>query len=93
MRLYGKKCLSPENLISKFAHASSIVRRMIEDGAKLKNISSYVIGAKFRSITGNAKLADAQVTKIVALLDEVNPKGVFKEFNDEIRRSLKTKKQ
>lgn len=37
----------------KFAHASSIVRKMIEEGAKPKEISSYVIGAKFRNVTGN----------------------------------------
>ena len=76
----------------KFAHSSSIVRKMIEEGAKPKDISLYVVGTKFRNITKNAKLTDQQVGKMVELLDEVSPKGVFKEFNDQIRRSLKAKK-
>ena len=76
----------------KFAHSSSVVRTMITEGAKPKEISDYVIVSKFRTITGNGKLTGAQVKKMVELLDEVSPKGVFKEFNDEIRRSLKAKK-
>ena len=76
----------------KFAHSSSIVRKMIEDGAKQKDISTYVAGTKFRNITGNNKLSDDQVLKIIDLLDEVSPKGVFKDFNDFIRKSLKAKK-
>ena len=76
----------------KFAHSSSIVRKMIDEGAKPKEISSYVVGTKFRGVTGNDKLTDPQIGKIVDLLDEVSPKGVLREFNDEIRRSLKGKK-
>ena len=76
----------------KFAHSSSVVRKMIEDGAKPKDIANYVAGTKFRSITKNGKLTDAQIKKIVALLDEVSPKGVFKEFNAEIRRKLNSGK-
>ena len=76
----------------KFAHSSSVVRKMIAEGAKQKEISTYVAGAKFRNITGNNKLSDDQVLKIIDLLDEVSPKGVFKDFNDFIRRSLKAKK-
>ena len=73
----------------KFAHSSSVVRRMIEAGAKPKEIKNYVAGTKFRSITGNADLTDAQVNKMLDLLDEVSPKGVLKEFNDELRRKLR----
>ncbi len=73
----------------KFAHSSSKVRRMIEDGESVEAIRLYTVGTKFRNITGNRDLTDAQVLKMVELLDEVSPKGVFKEFNDEIRRSLK----
>ncbi|MBP5666282.1 MAG: hypothetical protein J6X87_08380 [Clostridia bacterium] len=77
----------------KFAHSSSVVRKMLEDGKKSNEIRSYVVGSKFRTITGNDKLTDKQVDKIGALLDEVSPKGVFKEFNDEIRRRLKAAKK
>ena len=75
----------------KFAHSSSVVRKMIEAGAKPKEIRQYVAGTKLRNVTGNAELTDAQVNKMLDLLDEVSPKGVLKEFNDEIRRKLKAK--
>lgn len=75
----------------KFAHSSSKVRKMVEDGAKLEEIREYVVGTKFRNITGNDKLTEAQIQKMVELLDEVSPKGVFKGFNDEIKRSLKAR--
>ena len=75
----------------KFAHSSSRVRKMIEDGESVESIRLYTVGTKFRNITGNRDLTDAQVLKIVDLLDEVSPKGVFKEFNEEIR-SLKARK-
>lgn len=70
----------------KFVHSSSRVRTMVEEGESVENIRLYTVGAKFRSITGNHDLTDAQVLKMVELLDEVSPKGVFKEFNDEIRK-------
>ena len=70
----------------KFAHSSSIVRKMIADGESIEAIRLYTVGSKFRSITGNKELTDAQVLKIVELLDEVSPKGVLKEFNGEIQR-------
>ncbi len=77
----------------KFAHSSSVVRTMIEESAKPKDISMYAVGKKFRTITGDEKLTNAQVSKMVDLLDDVSPKGVLKEFNDEIRRALKAKKK
>ncbi len=70
----------------KFAHSSSIVRRMVAAGESTDNICLYSVGAKFRSITGNHDMTDAQVLKMVELLDEVSPKGVLKEFNDELRK-------
>ena len=65
--------------------------RSIKD-MTIKEVADYVAGTKFRTLTGNRNLTDAQVGKIVELLDEVSPKGVFKEFNAEIRRSLKAAK-
>ena len=75
----------------KFARSSSRVRKMIEAGESVDAIRLYTVGAKFRNITGNDDLTDAQVLKIVELLDEVSPKGVFKEFDNEIIRSLKNR--
>lgn len=76
----------------RFAHSSSIVRGMIAEGAPLEEIRLYAVGTKFRNLTGNRKLTDAQVLKMVELLDEVSPKGVFRELNDELKRSLKAAK-
>ena len=73
----------------RFIHSSSVSRKMIADGESVEAIRLYAVGAKFRSITGDRDLTDAQVLKTVELLDEVSPKGVFREFNDEIRKSLK----
>ena len=70
----------------KFAHSSSIVRRMVGELASVDDIRLYAVSTKFRNITGNSKLTDAQVLKMVEFLDEVSPKGVFKEFNDELRK-------
>ena len=75
----------------KFAHSSSKVRKMLEEGGKQKDIVSYSVGTKFRNITGNSKLSDEQVQKIADLLDEVSPKGVLKEFKSEIRKKMKTR--
>ena len=72
----------------KFAHSSSVVRKMLDEKASLEEIRAYIAGTKFRSITGNEKLGDAEVAKIVELLDEVSPKGVFRELNEELRRKL-----
>ena len=70
----------------KFAHSSSKVRKMVEDGESVEDIRLYAVGTKFRTIAGNPDLTDKQVLKMVELLDEVSPKGVFKEFNDELRK-------
>lgn len=73
----------------KFAHCSSVVREMIADKASVDEIRLYVVGSKFRKVTGNRNLSDEQVLKMAELLDEVSPKGVFRELNDELRRKLK----
>ena len=77
----------------RFAHSSSVVRKMIADGESVEAIRLYTVGAKYRSITGNHNLTDDQVQKITDLLDEVSPKGVYREFNEEIRKSLKAAKK
>ena len=76
----------------KFAYSSSIVRKMIEEGENDDKIRLYIAGTKFHKITGNPELTDAQVLKIIELLDEVSPKGVFKEFNEELRKMKAGKK-
>ena len=70
----------------KFGHSSSKVRAMVEEGASPAAIRKYIVGTKFRMITDNYDLTDKQIDRISALLDEVSPKGVYKELNAEIRR-------
>ena len=65
---------------------------MVQDGKSPEDIRLYVVGTKFRNITGNPELTDAQVLKMVEFLDEVSPKGVFKQFNDELRKMKAGKK-
>lgn len=77
----------------KFARSSSIVREMVSKNASPAKIRKYITGMKFRNITENRDLTDAQVEKISQLLDEVSPKGVYKELNAELRKMLRAAKQ
>lgn len=78
----------------RFLKSSSVARRMLTEQATSAKISRYVVGAKFRDVTGNRDLTDKQVKQLSDMLDNVYPKGVFKELNDEIRKALgKQKKQ
>jgi len=77
----------------QFAHGSDMVRRMIEAGEPEDKIRLYVVGTRFRAVTGNKDLSDEQVLAMAALLDEVSPKGVFKEFNSELRKMLGANKR
>ena len=61
---------------------------MIAAGEPEEAIRAYAVGAKFRTIAGNGDLTDEQALKMAELLDEVSPKGVFKELNAEIRTKL-----
>ncbi len=72
----------------QFAHRSPIVRKMVAEKASVEEIRAYIAGAKYRSVSGNNKLDDAEVAKITELLDEVSPKGVFRELNEELRKML-----
>ncbi len=77
----------------RFAHISKVVRSMLEDGAAVKKIRTYIVCSKFRTVIGNQKLTEAQVLKMAELLDEVSPKSVFKTLDAELRRLSAAKKQ
>ena len=77
----------------RFAKSSSVVRDMIAEGKKEAPIRNYIISNKIKNITGNDKLSSKELKKIVELLDEVSPKGVYKELNNEIRRMLSANKK
>ncbi len=73
----------------KYAKESAQVRSLVESKATADEICFEIAKAKFKEITGNAMLSDDQIRKAIELLDEVSPKGVFKELNSEIRLMLK----
>ena len=77
----------------RFAHSSSIVRGMIADRKPAAKIRKYIVSNKFRNIIGNDDLTDEQIDRMVELMDEVSPKGVFKELNDYLRKELAKEKK
>ena len=79
--------------VIKFSRTSSKVRAMIAALDSVESISLYVTGSKYRAITGNRQLTDAEVLKITELLDEVSPKGVYKDFDADVRARLKDAKK
>ncbi len=72
----------------KFLKSSSVVRGLIDEQATPARIRNYIVGAKVRDITGIKDMTDKQVKQLTDMLDNVYPKGVFKELNDEIRKAL-----
>lgn len=72
----------------QFAHRSSIVRKMIDEEASLEDIRLHIIRSKFQTVTGTP-LTDEELAALSALLDDADPKGVYKELNDELLRKLK----
>ncbi len=70
----------------KFAKKSSMVQKMIENLASNEDILDYIILNRLIEITKDKNLTFEQMKAVVALLDEVSPKFVFKELNDEIRK-------
>ena len=77
----------------KFAKSSSVVRGMIQEGKKASVIRNYIVSNKFRNIAKNDDLTNAEIKVIVAMLDEVSPKGVFKDLDAEIRKMLSAQKK
>ena len=69
----------------QFAHKSEMVGRMVGAGEAEETILTYIIGTKFRNITGNTDLTEEQVNLIAALVDEISPKGAFKELKAKVR--------
>ena len=78
----------------QLAHRSTVVARMVAAAATEKEILGYVVGTRLRNITGNHDLTDEQVAKMAELIDEIDPRGAFKELKAKIREmSGKAKKK
>ncbi|MGF1518350.1 MAG: hypothetical protein ACFCVB_11160 [Nodosilinea sp.] len=76
----------------QFAHSSKMVGDLVANRASEDEIRDYVVKVKLEGLTGNRELTTAQTQGIVAMLDEVSPRYVFRELNDEIRRMLSQSK-
>ncbi len=70
------------------AHQSSRVRNLLDKQASAEQICLEVVHGRLRGITKNNQLSFAQIGKMIELLDEVSPRGVLRELNDDIRRRL-----
>lgn len=77
----------------KFAKSSKIVKEMVDERKSAASIRNYIVSNKLKNITGHQDLTSKELKKIVELLDEVSPKGVYKELNDEIRKMLNVGKR
>ncbi|MBR0229789.1 MAG: hypothetical protein IJL94_00190, partial [Erysipelotrichaceae bacterium] len=77
----------------RFAHSSSIVRNMIAENKPLGQIREYIVFNKFRNIADNQDLSEGELKLIIESLNEADPKGVFKELNEEIKKLLAKNKK
>jgi len=76
----------------QFAHSSKKVSDMVDNRASEDEIRDHIVRVKLESLTGNRELTSDQTQRIVDMLDEVSPRYVFRELNDEIRRMLSQRK-
>lgn len=91
-----KGCLSYDLMnkeMIQFAHKSEMVARMVGAGESEEAIVDYVVCTKFRNATGNKDLTDEQVAAMATLIDEVSPKGAFKELKAKVRSMLREAKR
>lgn len=72
----------------QFAKSSTVISDMVANHASEEEIRNHVVKVKLESLTGNRELTVAQTQRIIEMLDEVSPRHVFKELNDEIRKML-----
>lgn len=72
----------------QFAKSSKIVADMVANSVSLDDLRDYIIKVKFETLTGNPNLTPAQMSRIVEMLDEVSPRSVFRELNDELKKML-----
>lgn len=72
----------------QFTKSSKIVADLVANRASVDEIRDHVVRVKLESLTGNRELTVAQTKRIVEMLDEVSPRYVFRELNDEIIRML-----
>lgn len=72
----------------QFAAKSKFVDKMVQEKQSVDEIILHIFKQRLTDITGNRNLDDQTVNGIIQLLDEVSPRYVFKEVQDEIRKKL-----
>jgi hypothetical protein len=70
------------------SRSNPYVASMVARQASLEEIRDHVVKANFEAVTGNRSLGQAEVGRIVELLDEVSPRSVLRELNDDLRKLL-----
>ncbi|MFN9057256.1 MAG: hypothetical protein ACK5W5_09790, partial [Cyanobacteriota bacterium] len=70
------------------ARSNPFVATMVSNKATLEEIRDHVVKANFEAVTGNRSLSQSEVHRILELLDEVSPRSVLREFNDDLRQLL-----
>ena len=71
--------------------SSGQTKLMLQNGAPLEEIRFQTIKDRFRTVTRNPALTDAQVLLLIEILDDVSPKNVFRPLEDEIKKMLAEK--
>lgn len=67
------------------SHSNPFVAEMRASGASIEEIRDHVVKANFEAVTGNRSLSQAEVNRIVAMLDAVSPRSVLREFSEHLR--------
>jgi len=76
----------------QFASRSSTVAEMVDKGIDSEEILLFIVKSRATFISGKKEsLSDKDVEFLMETLDEIDPRGAFKELNAHIRRML-TKK-
>ena len=70
------------------ARCNPYVAEMVGRKATLEEIRDHVVKANFEAVTGNRSLSLAEVHRILELLDEVSPRSVLRDFNEDLRKML-----
>lgn len=72
------------------ARSNPFVATMVASKASLEEIRDHVVKANFEAVTGNRSVSSHEVQQIVELLDEVSPRSVLREFEEDLRKMLAT---
>ena len=70
------------------ARSNPYVAEMVARKATLEEIRDHVLKANFEAVTANRALGLAEVHRIVELLDDVSPRSVLRELNEDLRKML-----